>query len=147
MAGKIYLFPMILIPVIFFTLITMMASNNYTNYLNSDFFGYQYQYVRNSLQLNQGPRVNANDSLGDPIFSEIGFFSGISQTDWSWDPIVADFDNDGYRDIIITNGYPRDVTDHDFTNYRQETSTIASTSFLLDQMPRVKLSNYAFRND
>jgi hypothetical protein len=125
----------------------MMASNNYTNYLNSDFFGYQYQYVRNSLQLNQGPRVNANDSLGDPIFSEIGFFSGISQTDWSWDPIVADFDNDGYRDIIITNGYPRDVTDHDFTNYRQETSTIASTSFLLDQMPRVKLSNYAFRND
>ena len=47
--------------------------------------------------------------------------SGISQTDWSWTPLVADFDNDGYRDLIITNGFPRDVSDHDFIAYRNQT--------------------------
>ncbi len=125
----------------------MMGSNSYQTYLNTDLFGYQYQYVRNTLQLNQGPRVNANDSLGDPIFSDIGYFSGISQTDWSWTPLVTDFDNDGFRDIIITNGYPRDVTDHDFTSFHQEASSIASMAYILDQIPQVKLSNYAFRNN
>ena len=125
----------------------MMGSNSYQTYLNSDLFGYQYQYVRNTLQLNEGPRVNANDSLGDPIFSDIGYFSGISQTDWSWTPLVTDFDNDGFRDIIITNGYPRDITDHDFTSFRQEASNIASMAFILGQIPQVKLTNYAFRNN
>jgi hypothetical protein len=125
----------------------MMSSNSYQTYLNSDRFGYQYQYVRNSLQLNQGPRTLRGDSLGDPVFSDIGFYAGISQTDWSWTPLVTDFDNDGYRDIIITNGYPRDVTDHDFTSLRQEASTIATSSFMLDQIPQVKLANYAFRNN
>ena len=48
-----------------------------------------------------------NDSIGDPVFSDIGFFAGIAETDWSWTPLVTDFDNDGYRDIIITNGYPK----------------------------------------
>ena len=67
----------------------------------------EYQYVRNTLQLNQGPGVEENDSIGIPAFSEIGFLSGISQTDWSWSPLVADFDNDGYRDLVITNGFPR----------------------------------------
>jgi hypothetical protein len=125
----------------------MMGSNNYQTYLNSDHFGYQYQYVRNTLQLNEGPRVNANDSIGDPIFSDIGYFSGISQTDWSWTPLVTDFDDDGFRDIIITNGYPRDITDHDFTSFRQEASTIASMTYILGEIPQVKLTNYAFRNN
>ena len=57
---------------------TDVQANNYQTYQNNDYFGYQYQYVRNTLQLNQGPRVNANDSIGDPVFSDIGFFSGIS---------------------------------------------------------------------
>ncbi|HEU5051937.1 MAG TPA: VCBS repeat-containing protein [Hanamia sp.] len=125
----------------------MMSSNSYQAYINNERFGYQYQYVRNTLQLNEGPRTLPNDSLGDPIFSDIGFYAGISQTDWSWTPLVTDFDNDGYRDIIITNGYPRDVTDHDFTSFRQQTSTVASMSFMLDQIPQVKLANYAFRNN
>ncbi len=125
----------------------MLGSNTYQTYVNSDLFGYQYQYIRNTLQVNQGPRVNENDSLGAPEFSDVGYFSGISQTDWSWDPLVTDFDNDGLRDIIITNGYPRDVTDRDFKNFMQEASSIGSLSFLLDQIPRVKLSNYAFHND
>ena len=125
----------------------MMSSNSYQTYQNSDLFGYQYQYVRNTLQLNEGPRVNGSDSVGDPIFSDIGYYSGISQTDWSWTPLVTDFDDDGYRDIVITNGYPRDITDHDFTSFKQEASSIASMAYILGQIPQVKLTNYAFRNN
>jgi hypothetical protein len=125
---------------------TMLGSSNYRTYQNSDYFGYQYQYVRNTLQLNQGPRINQNDSIGDPIFSDVSFFSGIAETDWSWTPLVADFDNDGFRDIVVTNGYPRDVTDHDFTAFRKQSSTIASKEYTLSQIPQVKLHNYAFHN-
>lgn len=125
---------------------TMLGSINYHIYQKSDYLGYQYQYVRNTLQLNQGPRINQNDSIGDPIFSDVSFFSGIAETDWSWTPLVADFDNDGFRDIIVTNGYPRDVTDHDFTAFRKQSSTIASKEYTLSQIPQVKLHNYAFHN-
>jgi hypothetical protein len=125
----------------------MMGSDNYQLYTNSDLYGYQYQYVRNTLQLNQGSRVNSNDSVGDPVFSDIGFFSGISQTDWSWCPLVTDFDNDGFRDIIITNGFPKDVTDHDFISFRMGSSSVASMDFTLSQIPTVKLHNYAFHNN
>ena len=125
----------------------MMGNNSYQIYLNSDLYGYQYQYVRNTLQLNQGPRINAGDSIGDPVFSDIGFYAGISQTDWSWCPLVTDFDNDGNRDIIITNGFPRDITDHDFVSFRMGSSQIASMQYTLSQIPQVKLSNYAFRNN
>ena len=123
------------------------SGNNYRYYQNSDYFGYQYQYPRNSLQLNEGPRVNAGDSTGDPIFSEIGYFSGIEATDWSWTPMVADFDNDGYRDIIITNGYPRDLNDHDFINFRKQANQLASKQMILDQIPRVMIHSFAFRNN
>ncbi len=126
---------------------TMMSGNSYQTFQNYDYFGYQYQYVRNTLQLNQGPRVKQNDSIGDPIFSDIGFFSGISETDWSWTPLVQDFDNDGFRDIIITNGFPRDVTDHDFIAFRQQSSAIASKDYTLAQIPQVKIHNYAFHNE
>ncbi|TMI83266.1 MAG: RNA-binding protein [Bacteroidetes bacterium] len=125
---------------------TMLGSANYYTYQKSDYFGYQYQYVRNSLQLNMGSRVNGNDSVGDPVFGDVGFMAGISETDWSWTPLVADFDNDGYRDIIVTNGFPRDVTDHDFIAFRRESSTIASEDYVLSQIPQVKLHNYAFQN-
>ncbi len=125
----------------------MMGPNNYQTYLFSDFYNYQYQYVRNTLQLNQGPRIISNDSISDPVFSDVGFFSGISQTDWSWCPLVTDFDNDGFRDIIVTNGFPRDITDHDFISFRQESNTIASKSFILSQIPQVKIHNYAFHNN
>jgi hypothetical protein len=124
----------------------MMNGNSYQTYQNSDYYGYQYQYVRNSLQLNQGPRMLGNDSIGDPIFSDIGYFSGIAETDWSWTPLVADFDNDGFRDIIVTNGYPKDVTDHDFIAFRKESFSVAPKKFVLEQIPQVKLPNYVFRN-
>ena len=125
----------------------MLQSNNYLTYQNQGFNGYQYQYTRNQLQLNQGQGVGENDSIGIPAFSEIGFMSGISQTDWSWSPVIIDFDNDSYRDIVVTNGFPRDVTDHDFRVFRnKESNIIASTKELLNQIPSVKLHNYAFRN-
>ena len=125
----------------------MLSADSYQSYQNFDFFGYQYQYVRNTLQLNQGSRTLQNDTIGKPAFSEIGFMSGISQTDWSWTPLVADFDNDSYRDIIVTNGFPRDLTDHDFMTYRSEAIVPASKKTILQQIPQVKLHNYAFRNN
>jgi hypothetical protein len=125
----------------------MLASESYLTYQNFDGYGYEYQYVRNTLQWNRGPSVGENDSIGIPSFSEIGFLSGISQTDWSWSPLVNDFDNDGYRDLVITNGFPKDVSDHDFMAYREEKKGMVSKKMLLDQIPKVKLHNYAFRNN
>jgi len=124
----------------------MLNSGSYQIFQLNDFFKYQYQYVRNTLQINLGPVVNANDSIGDPVFSDIGFFSGISETDWSWTPLVADFNNDGLRDLVVTNGFPKDITDHDFIVYRQEPTPIASKSSILSQIPEVKIHNYAFQN-
>ncbi len=124
----------------------MMMANNYVSYLNFDLYGYQHQYVRNTLQLNQGPRVNAQDSVGKPAFSEISFMSGIAQTDWSWTPVLTDFTNDGFRDLIITNGYPKDVTDHDFIAYRDQPDDKTPKAQVLAQIPVVKLHNYAYEN-
>ncbi len=125
----------------------MSASSSYQTFQLNDFFKYQYQYVRNSLQVNQGPRVNLNDSIGDPIFSDVGYFSGISETDWSWTPIVSDFDNDGLRDLVVTNGFPKDVTDRDFIAFRREASPVTTQANTLAQIPEVKLHNYAFHNN
>jgi len=124
----------------------MMNPNAYQTYQNTDYFGYPYQYVRNSLQINLGNTVKANDSIGDPVFAEASFYGGIAQTDWSWTPSVADFDNDGLRDILISNGFPKDITDHDFVAYRNEAYMVASKQQLLDQIPEVKINNYAYRN-
>ena len=126
----------------------MMSPANNTNiYQNFDNYGYQYQYVRNTLQLNQGPAAGQNDSTGIPVFSEIGFMTGMSQTDWSWAPLVVDFDNDSYRDLVITNGFPRDWSDHDFIAYRKQSGGLISNRQMLDMIPQVKLHNYAFRNN
>jgi hypothetical protein len=84
--------------------------------------------------------------VGEPVFAETAYFSGIAQTDWSWTPSVADFDNDGQRDILISNGFPKDITDHDFVAYRDEAYMVASKQQLLDQIPEVKITNYAYRN-
>jgi hypothetical protein len=124
----------------------MSAADNYFTYQNFDAYGYEYQYVRNTLQLNRGPRVGENDSIGIPAFSEIAFMSGISQTDWSWAPLVADLDNDGYRDMLISNGFPRDVSDHDFIAYREKSLGMASLKDLVSHIPQIRLHNYGFRN-
>ncbi|MEO7213862.1 VCBS repeat-containing protein [Mucilaginibacter sp.] len=124
----------------------MLMPSSYQTIQNFQHYGYQYQYVRNTLQLNQGPRINEQDSIGSPVFSEIGFMSGVAQTDWSWTPLIADFDNDSYKDIIVTNGYPRDVTDHDFMTYRSRPYLTATKKEIIKQIPEVKIHNYAFKN-
>ncbi|CAN5593489.1 VCBS repeat-containing protein [soil metagenome] len=113
--------------------------------------GYYHQQMRNMLQLNQGTDVNGNIR-----FSEIGQLAGISNTDWSWSGLLADFDNDGWKDLFVSNGYLRDFTDLDFLKYTVADAKAAAikqgnfnfqTFDLVKQMPANKLSNYIFRNN
>jgi hypothetical protein len=109
--------------------------------------GYFHQNMRNTLQLNRG--LNKN---GKPVFSEIAQLSGISNTDWSWAPLMADFDNDGWKDIFITNGYWRDYTNMDFlnfgvTDYKKNHPGKPLGLDLVNQMPSTRIPNYAFRNE
>jgi len=125
----------------------MLSPDNYQTYQNTERYNYSYQYVRNTLQLNRGPAVGQNDSIGLPVFSEIGYYAGITATDWSWTPLLTDFDNDGFRDLIICNGFPKDITDHDFAMFRTKAFLVATKEQILTQVPEVKLHNYAFRNN
>jgi ASPIC and UnbV/FG-GAP-like repeat len=125
----------------------MLNASNYNTFQNFTLFGYQFQYVRNTLQINQGPRVLEGDSLGAPVFADLGFMAGVAETDWSWTPLLTDFDNDGLRDIIVTNGFPRDVSDHDFIAYRDERTVLLPKRELLKKIPEIKIPNFAFHND
>lgn len=125
----------------------MTNPNNYSNILHHAFAGHDPEYTRNTLQLNQGRPVLQNDSLGKPVFSEISFLSGIAATDWSWGVLGADFDNDGYRDLLVTNGIPKDIRDLDFMYLRKQTMNMAPQSTLLKAIPSEKIPNYIFRYD
>ncbi|HEY0770081.1 MAG TPA: VCBS repeat-containing protein, partial [Sphingobacteriaceae bacterium] len=116
---------------------TVIGGTSYSSYLNNDRYGYSHQYIRNVLQVNNG----------DGTFSEIGQLAGVHQTEWSWSPLFVDVDNDGFRDLLVTNGFPKDITDKDFANFRAETSTIASVKYQIDSIPVVKIPNYAFKNN
>jgi hypothetical protein len=118
---------------------TTIGNKSYATYIYNEDFGYEYQYVRNMVHLNNGL------DKGIP-FSEIGQLAGVFQTEWSWSPLFVDVDNDGFKDLLITNGFPKDVTDKDFANYRSEVGNLASPGFLNDSIPVVKIPNYAFRN-
>ena len=117
---------------------------------NWDFFnlarqqGYQDEYVRNTLQLNMG---------GGASFSEIGQLAGVSRTDWSWAPLLADLDNDGWKDLTVSNGYRRDITNLDYVIYLNEqisryglAATHRQTLDALYKLPEIKLHNYVYRN-
>ncbi|MGK7395079.1 MAG: VCBS repeat-containing protein [Candidatus Cyclobacteriaceae bacterium M3_2C_046] len=120
----------------------MIGGSNYLTYIYNQEYGYSHQYIRNTLQLNAGPTPE-----GHPVFNEIGHLAGIYETDWSWSPLFADLDLDGDRDLLITNGFPKDVTDHDFGSYRYSTNSILdSKQDLLDMIPVVKIPNYGFEN-
>ncbi len=125
---------------------TMLGGNEYFNYFNNRKYDYEHQYVRNVLQLNSGMTPE-----GHPVFSEIAMMAGVFQTDWSWTPLLADFDNDGFRDMVITNGLPRDVTDLDYIVYENGQdnyggSVNATLAMVEEYFPVVKISNYAFKN-
>ncbi|MFM1913112.1 MAG: hypothetical protein RIR51_950 [Bacteroidota bacterium] len=115
----------------------------YNNYLNSRKFDYTHQYMRNSLQLNPGIY---SDSLMQP-FNEVGLLAGIAETEWSWSPSISDFDNDGDRDVLITNGFPKDVTDRDFMMFHAQLKTLTSEEDMLAQVPVIKVNNYAYENE
>jgi len=105
--------------------------------------GFHHQYTVNTLQLNNG----------NGTYSEIGQLAGISNTDWSWAPLVADYDNDGWKDLFVTNGILHDVTNRDFIQYRRE--YVAKNNYdlqprdvavLMENLPAETVENYAFRN-
>jgi enediyne biosynthesis protein E4 len=105
--------------------------------------GYEPQYVRNTLQLNNG----------NGTFSEIGQLAGIEATEWSWSALFADYDNDGLKDLFITNGYGKDITNLDFIVYGDETQSMglpaANTrerQAMLNELPGIKIHNYMYRN-
>lgn len=116
---------------------TTVRSTKYNDYVLNEKYDYGYQYMRNMLQMGQGINVP---------YSEIGLFAGVSRTDWSWSPLFFDADNDGLRDLLITNGFPRDITDLDFGEFNFNVSRFLSPSQILDSIPVVKIPNYAFKN-
>jgi enediyne biosynthesis protein E4 len=105
--------------------------------------GYYYQYMKNSLQKNNG----------DGTFSEIGQLAGVSATDWSWSPLMADFDNDGLKDIFISNGYKRDNTNMQFVKYSLDQAIRiknggdpVTINEYISKMKGIKIDNYIFQN-
>ena len=114
---------------------------SYQLYLNDEKFGYEHQYVRNMLHMHNG---FLNGAMLP--FSEVGQMMGISATDWSWSPLFADYDNDGKKDLIISNGFPVDETDKDWTRFSVTAATYASEQILIEAAPAVKIPNLAFQN-
>jgi hypothetical protein len=108
-------------------------------------YGYNYQFVRNTLQLN----------LGSSLFSEIGLLAGVSSTDWSWSPLLCDVDNDGWKDLFITNGIFRRANDLDYVkfltggnrNFPKKDNSKVSDKELYEKMPLYPNVNYLFKNN
>ena len=115
---------------------------NYLYYVNDEAFGFEHQYLRNMLHMHNG-FLN-----GEMVpFSETGQMTGIYQSDWSWSSLFADYDNDGDKDIIITNGFPRDISDKDWTRLKvRAAGTYASDKLLAEMAPELKIPNVAFEN-
>ena len=103
------------------------------------------QYMQNTLQLNNG-----NSS-----FSEIAYYSGVAKTDWSWSALLSDMDNDGHKDIFVSNGIYHDLTNQDFINFFADdilekmvrTGRQIQMDTIVDKMPSTPVSNYAFKNN
>ena len=105
--------------------------------------GFQYQYSRNCLQKNLG---------NGEAFSEVGLMDGVDATDWSWSPLLADFDNDGIKDLLIANGIKRRPTDMDYISFISNLSVqseLASShridSVVVDKMPGGESHSYVFK--
>ncbi|MGB6152114.1 MAG: FG-GAP-like repeat-containing protein [Pricia sp.] len=119
-----------------------MASMNPTIFSNMEKVGFQYQFMQNTLQMNSGISHE-----GNPKFSDISRLAGISSTDWSWAPLFADFDNDGLKDIFISNGTRREINNKDyFANLKGEKKTKDSLLVKSMRIPSEKIDNYVFRN-
>ncbi len=122
----------------------LFSSDNFELFDMTVRAGLNAQYMRNMLHLNNG-----NGS-----FSEIGQLAGISNTDWSWAPLLADFNNDGWKDIFVSNGYLRDYTNLDFLKYmgeylRNKEGVVQKSNLLelVKRMPASNVKNYGFKNN
>lgn len=149
------------------------GDDNYDKYTQLLQAGFHHQTMRNMLQLNVGtengrewlgiagnnPSLPANPAYPAtphptvPIFSEIGQMAGVSNTDWSWAGLMADFDNDGWKDIFITNGYARDYTNMEFLKFTmdeqlqaRQTGKQSDPMSVIAQMPSINEPNYIFKN-
>ena len=117
---------------------TNMASMNPQKFWALVNGGYFFQYMLNTLQLNNG----------NGTWSEVGQLAGVARTDWSWAPLFCDLDNDGWKDLLITNGYLHDVRDNDYARAVYDTiRTGAGYYGTLGLVPSMKLRNYLFRNN
>lgn len=107
--------------------------------------GYYHQFTRNTLQLNNG----------NGTFSEIGRYAGVEATDWSWGALIADLDNDGFKDIFVASGIYKDLTNEDYIRYISDQQVMSNfltggdRDFrkLIDLIPSHPRSNYAFHNN
>lgn len=116
----------------------------YTHDLKIERLKYHPQYARNMLQINRGGEY----------FQEVALYSGVAATDWSWTPLIADFDLDGEQDIFISTGIPRRPNDHDYIRFisSEEVERRFNTSTQLDQdaldkMPSGKVKNYIYKGE
>jgi len=120
----------------------LLTPDNYEKFNENLRSGFYYQYMRNMLQLNNG----------NGTFSEVGQQAGVSNTDWSWSALLADYDNDGWKDLYVTNGYYRDYTNLDFINYMndyvKERGRLQREDVmeLIKGMPSSNVTNYIFQN-
>jgi hypothetical protein len=123
---------------------------NYERYQAERSYGYEPEYMRNMLQLNNGSLAS-----GVPFFSEIGQMAGVANTDWSWSVLMADFDNDGWKDMHITNGIGRDFINADFLEFSSavmgRVSDVQQQRKLINEklasLDHVALGNYLYRNN
>ena len=131
---------------------TSFSFMNYDRYQAERSMGYEPEFMRNMLQLNNGSITSGDTSI--PFFSEIGQLAGIEATDWSWSVLLADFDNDGWKDMHITNGIGRDFIDADFLEFsnkifssnqtrQEQEKTIRER---LASLNHVNLPNYLYIN-
>lgn len=130
----------------------LTAPDNYEKFDFNVKVGFNHQYMRNMLHLNNG--ISPLGSGRACTYSEIGQLAGISNTDWSWAALFADYDNDGWKDLYITNGYLRDYTNLDFLKYmsdyikaNQGAMNRQSALELVKKIPSSNLVNYIFRNN
>jgi len=122
---------------------TNMASMSPETFYDAVALGFNHQYMQNSLQINNG--VNLEKI---PVFSNTARLAGMATTDWSWGPVFADFDNDGWKDVFITNGVKRDVNNNDI-NEKYNTQALFGIKKKKDYrlLPSTPISNYAYKNN
>ncbi|WP_298738093.1 VCBS repeat-containing protein [uncultured Chitinophaga sp.] len=128
----------------------MYSFMNYDRYEAERAMGYEPSFMRNMLQLNNG--VYPGSQV--PFFSEIGQLAGVSETDWSWSVLMTDFDNDGWKDMHITNGIGRDFINADFLDFTNNLGNIRDKQEQrkrirdkLVSLDHIRLSNYLYLNN